>query len=90
MNLKSPRSLESWLLAVGAALLLLAALLWAAASIFIARGHAQAASRGNPGVAGVYAAFDLSLSLLELGGLGCVILSALVSIFRTFLPAGPK
>jgi hypothetical protein len=90
MKLKSPRSLEAWLFAAGAALLLVALLLWAVASIGFARGPAQAPGSGNPGGAGIYAAFDLSISIVELGGLGCVILSALVSIFRTFLPAGPK
>ncbi len=90
MKLKSPGSLESWLLAIGAALLLLAVLLWAVASIWIGRERAQVPSGENLGVAGAYLAFDLPISILELGGLGCVILSALVSIFRTFLPARLK
>lgn len=85
MKLKSPRSLEAWLFSIGAVLLVLTGLLWALATILVARSGG-----GNPSAAATYQAFDLPISIFELAGLGCVILSALVSIFRTFLPPASK
>jgi len=90
MKLKSPRSLEAWLFSIGVVLLVLTGLLWALATILVARERAAGSGGGNPSVAATYLAFDLPISILELAGLGCVILSALVSIFRTFLPPAPK
>lgn len=90
MKLKSPRSLEAWLFSIGAVLLVLMGLLWALATLLVAREHAAASVGGYPGVAATYLAFDLPISILELAGLGCVILSALVSIVKTFFSAVPK
>ena len=90
MKLKSPKSLESRLFYVGAALLVLMGLLWALAAILAAHERATGAGGQNLGVAATYLAFDVPILILELAGLSCVILSALVSIFRTFLPPKPK
>lgn len=89
MKLKTPQSVESWLFTAGAVFLLLMGLLWGMATVVVTDRHAQVPSPGNLGQ-GATSAFDLVISVLELAGLVCIALSALVSIFRTLLPSKSK
>lgn len=90
MKLKTPKSLESWLFSVGAVLLIIMGIMWAIASIWAAYERAHVPSGETLGIAAIYLIFDLPIAILELAGLICVALSALVSIFRTLLPSKPK
>jgi len=87
MKPKSPSSIESWLFLVGVVLLLLMALLYAVASILTTHGQARTASGTNLGVSATWLAFETPIWILEFAGLSCLILAAIVSIFRTILPS---
>jgi hypothetical protein len=90
MKLKTPRSLQSWLFSAGVLLLLLMALISWVASILAAHERARAQGGTNIGIAATRLAFETPVSILEFAGLSCLILAALVSIFRTILPSKPK
>lgn len=90
MKLKTPKSVESWLFTAGAVFLVLMGLLWGVGTIVVNDRHAGVPSPGNLGQAATASAFDLAISILELAGLICIALSALVSIFRTLLPSKSK
>ena len=90
MKLTAPKSLESWLFSIGAVLLIIMGILWAIASIWAAHGQARIPNGDHLGIAAIYLIFDLPISILELAGLICIALSALVSIFRTLLPSKSK
>jgi hypothetical protein len=90
MKLKSPGSIQSWLFSAGAALLLFTALLYALMSILGVHQQGRNPSDTNPGLAAFWLAFETPISILEFAGLSCLILAALVSIFRTILPSKPK
>ena len=90
MKLKTPKSLESWLFTVGAGFLVLMGLLWGIATIVVTDRHGRVPSPGNLGQGAAVSLFDVAIAILELAGLICVALSALVSIFRTLLPSKPK
>jgi len=85
VKLGSSGSLESRLFWVGALLLVLTGLLYGVSEIAATRGHAGAPG-GDPAIAAV----SLMVGLLEFAGSTCLILSALVSIFRTVHPSKPK
>jgi hypothetical protein len=90
MKFKSPTSLQAWLFSVGVVLLLLMGLFSALASILATHegGHAQAGA--NLATPATRLAFETPIGILEFAGLSCLILAALVSIFRTILPPKPK
>lgn len=90
MKLKAPRSLQSWLFSGGAVLLLLMALFSWVASILAAHERTHAQGSTNIGITATRLAFETPVSILEFAGLSCLILAALVSIFRTILPSEPK
>lgn len=85
MKLGGSRSLESRLFWVGALLLVLTGLLYGLFGIVSEHGHPRD-QVGNPGIA----AASVVLGLAEFTGSACLLLSALISIFRTFLPSKPK
>jgi hypothetical protein len=87
MKFKSPSSLQSWLFLLGAASLLLMGLLSGITSILAAHEQARAPGVRNLGVAATSLAFEMPIWILEFAGLGCLILAALVSIFRSILPS---
>jgi hypothetical protein len=90
MWLRIPSSLQSKLFLAGVVLLLLVAILFGVASIFAAHEQARAPDVRNLGVAATWLAFEIPIWILEFLGLSCLILAALVSIFRTILPSKPK
>jgi hypothetical protein len=90
MKFKSPTSLQAWLFSVGVALLLLMGLFSAFASILAAHEGAQSQAVANPGIATTSLSFEAPIDILEFSGLSCLILAALVSIFRTILPSKPR
>lgn len=90
MKLNTPKSAESWLFTAGAVFLVLMGLLWGVATVVVTDRHTQVPSPGNLGQGAPVSAFDLAISILELAGLICIALSALVSIFRTLLPSKSK
>jgi len=90
MKLKTPRSLQSWLFSAGVLLLLLMALFSWVASILATHERAHAQGGTNIGPAATWLAFETPIWILEFSGLSCLILAALVSIFRTILPSKPK
>lgn len=81
----TPKSLESRLFWAAVFLLLLTGLLYGIAEILSAHVQAGAPPAQNPGLAAVRLAFGL----VEFAGLGCLILAALISAFRTFVPSKP-
>jgi hypothetical protein len=87
MKFKSPSSLQSWLFMAGFVLLLVMALLYGVASILAAHEQARTPGVSNLGVAATWLAFETPMWILEFAGLSCLILAALVSIFRSILPA---
>jgi hypothetical protein len=87
MKFKSPKSLQSWLFLSGVALLLLMALLSGVASNLAAHDQARSPGVRNLGVAATWLAFEIPIWILEFAGLSCLILAALVSIFRSILPS---
>jgi hypothetical protein len=90
MKLKSPNSLQSWLFLAGVVSLILMGLLSALASILAAHEHARTTGGLNLGVAATSMAFETPIWIFEFAGLCCLILAALVSIFRTILASKPK
>jgi hypothetical protein len=90
MKLKSPNSLQSWLFLAGVVALILMGLLSALASILAAHEHAYTTGRSNLGVAATWMALETPISMLEFVALCCLMLAALVSIFRTVLASKPK
>jgi|HubBroStandDraft_6_1064221.scaffolds.fasta_scaffold62165_1 hypothetical protein len=90
MTLNYPRSLQSWLFSAGVVFLLLMALLYAMASILAAHEQARAPNGGNLGVAATWLMFEIPVWILDFAGFSCLILAALVSIFRSILPSKSK
>lgn len=90
MKFKSPTSLQAWLFSIGVVLLLVMGLFSGLASILAAHGGAHAQAVANPGTPATGLAFETSIGILEFAGLSCLILAALVSIFRTILPSRGK
>jgi hypothetical protein len=90
MRLKSPRSLQSWLFSAGVVFLLLMALLYALAWISAAHEQARVPNGGNPGGAATWLMFEVPIWILDFAGFSCLILAALVSIFRSILPSKAK
>jgi hypothetical protein len=90
MKFKSPSSLQSWLFSAGVVLLLLMALLYASASLLAAHEQAHAPGGIDLGVAATWLTFEMPIWIFEFAGLSCLILAAIVSIFRTILPSKPK
>ena len=82
MKLTAPKTLESWLLWIGFGLLAVMGLLYGVA-VITAHEQAHVASGQNSGITRTSIAFGVSAGILELAGLGCIALSALVSIFRS-------
>ncbi len=89
MKLKPPRSIQSWLFLGGVVMLLFMALLYAVSSILAAQEQARTPNGTNLGVAATYLAFDIPIWILEFAGLSCLILAAIVSIFRSIIPPKP-
>ena len=87
MKFKSPGSLQSWLFLAAVVLLLLMALLFGVASILAAHEQARTPGVINLEVAATWRAFEMPIGILEFAGLSCLILAALVSIFRSILPS---
>jgi hypothetical protein len=90
MKFKSPISLQSWLFATGAVLLLLMATLSGLASILAAHEQGRTANGGNPGSTVTGMMFQTPIGILEFAGLSFLILAALVSAFRSLLPSKTK
>jgi len=90
MKFKSPASLQSWLFLIGVVSLILTGLLWALVSILATHEQGHASGGTNLGIAATYLALDLPIWILEFTGLCCLILAALLSIFRTILPSKPR
>jgi hypothetical protein len=90
MKLQPPRSLQSWLFSAGVALLLLMALLYAVASVLAAHEQARVPNGGDSAVAATWLVFEIPIRTLDFSGFSCLILAALVSIFRSILPSKSK
>ncbi len=86
MRPTTSKSLESRLFWAAVFLLLLTGLLYGIAELVSAHGQAGAPSGRNPGLSATWLAFDI----LEFASLGCLILAALVSVVRTFVPSKPR
>jgi hypothetical protein len=90
MELKYPRSIQSWLFSAGVVFLLLMASLYALAWILAAHEQVRAPNGGNLGVAATRLMFEIPIEILDFAGFSCLILAALVSIFRSILPSKAK
>lgn len=90
MKLRSPRSIESWLFWIGAVLLLLAGLLYGFAEIVAAAERARVPKGETLGIAAIYLMVDLPMWVLEFAAFACLMVAALISAVRTFLPTRPR
>ena len=86
MKLKSPSSPQARLFATGVALLLITGVLYGIASLLAGHTQVNAPGGANLGVSATQLALEMPISVFEFAGLSCIILAALVSIFRSILP----